>query len=164
MNQAQAARYLGVPQGTIGNWLGGTRQPNKAVSRLLDVLSTIEVAAPAIHDTLLPIREPLATSGADQGEQQDGDGPSPDESLDSTATDSGEDLADAPVPRHIEALTAQNDLGERYAKAMYQIGKLEADNANLRAQIERGNQDLAEAKQRITVLEASTPARPWWKL
>lgn len=53
MNQIQMARYLGVPQGTIGNWLGGTRVPNKVVVRLLNVLGTIEVLAPAIHDELM---------------------------------------------------------------------------------------------------------------
>ena len=53
MNQAQTARYLGVPQGTIGNWLGGTRKPNKSVERLLEVLGTIEIMAPAIHDQFL---------------------------------------------------------------------------------------------------------------
>lgn len=54
MNQAAMARYLGVPQGTIGNWLGGTRVPNKCVVRLLDVLGMIEVLAPAIHEEFLP--------------------------------------------------------------------------------------------------------------
>lgn len=53
MNQAAMARYLGVPQGTIGNWLGGTRVPNKSVARLVEVLATIEVLAPGIHEQLL---------------------------------------------------------------------------------------------------------------
>lgn len=54
MSQADMGRYLGVPQGTIGNWLQGTRKPNQAVSRLLDVLGMIEMLAPAIHEHLLP--------------------------------------------------------------------------------------------------------------
>ena len=53
MSQAQMGRYLGVPQGTIGNWLGGTRAPNKVVDRLLDVLAMVEILAPNIHDHLL---------------------------------------------------------------------------------------------------------------
>lgn len=53
MSQAQMARYLGVPQGTIGNWLAGTRVPNKSVLRLLDVLGILEALAPAIHDALV---------------------------------------------------------------------------------------------------------------
>lgn len=54
MTQMQMARYLGVPQGTIGNWLGGTRVPNKSVARLLDVLGTVEALAPDIHAQFLP--------------------------------------------------------------------------------------------------------------
>lgn len=52
MTQMDMARYLGVPQGTIGNWLGGTRKPNKVVARLLYVLGTIEALAPALHASL----------------------------------------------------------------------------------------------------------------
>ena len=52
MTQMDMARYLGVPQGTIGNWLGGTRKPNTVVNRLLDVLGTIEILTPDIHDSL----------------------------------------------------------------------------------------------------------------
>lgn len=54
MNQAQMSRYLGVPQGTIGNWLGGTRTPNRSVTRLLDVLGVVEVMAPDIHEQFIP--------------------------------------------------------------------------------------------------------------
>lgn len=53
MTQAAMARYLGVPQGTMGNWLAGTRAPNKSVARLLDVLGMVEVMAPAIHEEFL---------------------------------------------------------------------------------------------------------------
>ena len=52
MSQMDMARYLGVPQGTIGNWLGGTRKPNKAVGRLLDVLGMVEALAPGIDEVL----------------------------------------------------------------------------------------------------------------
>ena len=52
MSQMDMARYLGVPQGTIGNWLGGTRSPNKVVNRLLDVLGMVEVMAPGIDEHL----------------------------------------------------------------------------------------------------------------
>ena len=53
LNQAATGRYLGVPQGTIGNWLAGTRKPNKSVERLLDVLGTIEALAPALDEHFL---------------------------------------------------------------------------------------------------------------
>lgn len=54
MNQARAAVYLGVPQGTIGNWLAGTRSPNRVVTKLLDVLGTVEAMAPDIHEAFIP--------------------------------------------------------------------------------------------------------------
>lgn len=54
MSQMDMARYLGVPQGTIGNWLGGTRKPNKVVARLTEVLGMVEALAPYIHETLIP--------------------------------------------------------------------------------------------------------------
>lgn len=56
MNQAQAAAYLGVPQPTMANWLSGNREPSASVVRLLDVLGTIEVLAPNVHESLLPSR------------------------------------------------------------------------------------------------------------
>lgn len=43
LNQIQMARLLGVPQGTIGNWMGGTRQPNQVVTRFIAVLEQAEV-------------------------------------------------------------------------------------------------------------------------
>ena len=57
MSQMDTARYLGVPQGTIGNWLGGTRVPNKSVARLLDVLGMVEALAPDIHEHITPSRK-----------------------------------------------------------------------------------------------------------
>lgn len=54
MNQAAMAKYLGVPQGTIGNWLGGTRKPNAVVVRLLDVLGMMEVMCPDVHEGIMP--------------------------------------------------------------------------------------------------------------
>lgn len=53
LNQSQMGRFLGIPQGTIGNWLGGTRTPNKVVSRMLDVLEQAEMFYPTLFRTLL---------------------------------------------------------------------------------------------------------------
>lgn len=53
-NKTQTAAYLGVPPGTLGNWMAGTREPNAVVSRLLDVLGTIEALAPGMHEALIP--------------------------------------------------------------------------------------------------------------
>ena len=48
------ARYLGVPYGTFGNWMQGTKCPSAIVGRLLDVLGVVEVLAPHIHANLIP--------------------------------------------------------------------------------------------------------------
>lgn len=53
MSQSQMARFLGVPQGTVGNWMAGTRQPNKVVSRMFDILEQAEVFYPTLFRTLL---------------------------------------------------------------------------------------------------------------
>ena len=58
MNQSQMARYLGVPQGTICNWLSDTRAPSLVVARLLDVLGTLEAIAPQIHAGFMPGKSP----------------------------------------------------------------------------------------------------------
>ncbi|CAB4146482.1 hypothetical protein UFOVP503_24 [uncultured Caudovirales phage] len=50
----RAAAYLGVPVHTFRKWLSGERNPNAAVLRLLDVLGTIEILAPALHDSFVP--------------------------------------------------------------------------------------------------------------
>lgn len=51
--QHEVADYLGVPRGTLGNWMQGTRDPMPVVARLLDVLGTIEMMSPSIHATLV---------------------------------------------------------------------------------------------------------------
>ena len=50
----QTARYLGVPNSTMGNWIQGTKRPSQVITRLVDVLATIELLAPHIHDSLIP--------------------------------------------------------------------------------------------------------------
>ena len=57
MTQAQCAIYLGVPLGTLLNWLQHAREPNTVITRLLDVLAMLEVLAPGIHASLLPPRK-----------------------------------------------------------------------------------------------------------
>ncbi len=57
-SQTQAAEYLGVPKGTLLNWLQGIRQPPTVVERLLVVLGTVEALAPGLHATMLPKGRP----------------------------------------------------------------------------------------------------------
>lgn len=54
LNQTQMAFYLGVPAHTYRKWYSGERAPSAVVVRLLDVLGTVEVLNPALHDQLMP--------------------------------------------------------------------------------------------------------------
>ena len=54
LTQSEMAWYLGVPRGTLGNWLQGTREIHGCATRLLDVLGTVEWAAPALHEGFKP--------------------------------------------------------------------------------------------------------------
>ena len=54
LTQKEMAAYLGVSHSTFCNWIQGIRQPPPVAVRLLDVLGTIRVFAPAIHATLMP--------------------------------------------------------------------------------------------------------------
>lgn len=53
LNQPMMGRLLGVPHGTLGNWLTGTRQPNAVVSQFLSVLETAELFYPTFFRSLL---------------------------------------------------------------------------------------------------------------
>jgi hypothetical protein len=54
LSDNQAAAYLGVPVFTFKKWSEGRRKPSAAVSRLLEVLGTLEAMNPALHAYFLP--------------------------------------------------------------------------------------------------------------
>jgi len=54
--QAEMAAYLGVPVGTMMNWVKGRREAPPSIARLLDVLGTVEALAPVLHGALMPKR------------------------------------------------------------------------------------------------------------
>lgn len=56
------------------------------------------------------------------------------------------------VAQVVEAMRGENELAEKYARVAHQVGKLEAENENLRAQ-------LAEAKALL-----AAPVKPWWRI
>ena len=61
-----AADLLGVPVHTLRKWTNGTRSPNASAVRLVTVLATMAVMAPALLDALTPAPtraapEPLVT-------------------------------------------------------------------------------------------------------
>jgi hypothetical protein len=61
LTEAQAASLLGVPVFTLRKWRTGTRAPNAAAVRLLEVLDLLAVLAPALLDGLIPTPKPVST-------------------------------------------------------------------------------------------------------
>lgn len=152
---------LPVPKDGKGAW----RWTPDLLEQLALVQQLREIDGRTLESVRRVIGEPADSPAARHGEDLDSPEADHGEPDGMNRGSHGEDLADALVPRLVEALTAQNDLGERYAKATYQIGKLEADAAHLRERAERAERELAEARQQLAVLTApTTPARPWWKL
>jgi hypothetical protein len=54
LDDSRAAALLGVPVFTLKKWAAGTRAPNAAAVRLLDVFCTLEALAPGLLDSFLP--------------------------------------------------------------------------------------------------------------
>jgi hypothetical protein len=54
LTEDQSAALLGVPVFTLRKWQAGTRAPNAAALRLVEVLCLVEVMAPSILDSLTP--------------------------------------------------------------------------------------------------------------
>jgi DNA-binding transcriptional regulator YiaG len=54
LTEAQAAGLMGVPVFTLRKWSNGTRAPNAAAVRLLEVLDMLNAFAPALLAGLIP--------------------------------------------------------------------------------------------------------------
>jgi hypothetical protein len=54
LTETQCAGLLGVPVFTLRKWRTGSRAPNAAAVRLVDVLALVAVLAPALLDGLIP--------------------------------------------------------------------------------------------------------------
>jgi transcriptional regulator with XRE-family HTH domain len=52
---AQCAQYLGVSTHAVIKYENNTRAPSRALVRLIGVLQTLEVMAPAIHAHMMPV-------------------------------------------------------------------------------------------------------------
>jgi hypothetical protein len=54
LTETQGAGLLGVPVFTLRKWQAGTRTPNAAAVRLVEVLNLVAAFAPALLDGLTP--------------------------------------------------------------------------------------------------------------
>lgn len=162
LTTSEAAERLGIPKTTLSTWLGQLPIPHDTDSRgrrrlddealaLLETVKTLrgdDCGYQTIRRRIGPLTEPdqvEAESNPTTNETQPEQAPTLD--------------TDAFMAQVVAAVSAQTDLAERYARVAHQVGRLEADNDHLRAQ-------LAELKDKVAQLEAPspTPARPWWKL
>lgn len=65
LTEARAAGLLGVPVFTLRKWRTGTRAPNAAAVRLVEVLDMVGALAPALLAGLIP--EAVASGPAKRG-------------------------------------------------------------------------------------------------
>jgi len=63
LSVAQMAYYLGVSAHTIIKYENDTRHPGGALLRLIEVMQTLEVMAPAIHAHMMPSVAPDSPVG-----------------------------------------------------------------------------------------------------
>jgi len=61
LTEGQTAALLGVPVFTLRKWRTGTRAPNAAAVRLVEVLDLLAVLAPALLAGLIPTPAPVST-------------------------------------------------------------------------------------------------------
>jgi hypothetical protein len=61
LTEAQSATLLGVPVFTLRKWRTGSRAPNAAAVRLVEVFDLLAVLAPAILAGLIPTPDPVST-------------------------------------------------------------------------------------------------------
>jgi hypothetical protein len=61
LTEAQAAALLGVPVFTLRKWRTGSRAPNAAAVRLVEVFDLLAVLAPALLDGLIPTPDPVTS-------------------------------------------------------------------------------------------------------
>lgn len=166
----EAAERLGIPVTTLKTWLSQLPIPQDMDSRGRRRLTDDAIA---VLETVKHLRDEdrgyqtirrLIRPETDGGSSETGQGPTSDEYE--------TDVGPSPVSTAaiVEAVTAaiatQTDLAEKYARAAHQIGNLEAKVQAKDERIAQLADELAEARQRIALLEApkETPApRPWWK-
>lgn len=176
LSTAEVAKATGIPEPTIKHWLGKLPIPAekdsagrwrfdeealevlKAVKDLRDQDRTFETIRRRIGEPELSAE----SSGLSDRLSPDNLQPTTDERASSVDERMlAESLAGVIAPQLIDALAAQNELAEKYARATYTIGQLEERVSNLTVQ-------LAETKQRLLLLDAPREEvrapRPWWKL
>ncbi len=188
LTTAATAEAIGVPITTLKGWLSqvdvpterdsaGRRRFSPEALEVLEVVKelrgsgrtfeTIRRRVPSIVQPLDDGRETDQTDTGPTGDEPQADGQ---RLIDGRETDDrragdGRDLAALVASFVVEAVKAENELGEKYARAAHRIGELEATTRGLEAERDRLAGELAEAKAERDQARAllAAPARPWWK-
>ena len=159
LTTTEAAKQLGVPPTTLKTWLTSLPIPASTDSRgrrridqeALEVLEMVKSLRDEDcgYQTIRRRIEPqtdTSSSVTDGSPTTDNSEPAPSSSMDTTAL----------VAQVIEAIRSENDLAEKYARAAHRMGELEAT-------LRERERELAEAREKIALLEAPKPTRPWWR-
>ena len=114
----------------------------------------------------IPARADEAPGPGQPGAGSDLDRAQPGPALEEVAASVGEAIAARMTDEIVQVLRRETDLAEKYARAAHRIGDLEATVRARDERLEAMGAELAEARQRIMLLEAPKDApmpRPWWK-
>ena len=160
LTTTEAAKQLGVPPTTLKTWLTNLPIPASTDSRgrrrldqeALEVLEMVKSLRDEDcgYQTIRRRIEPTTDANPSVTDSEPAaDGP---ESASSPSLDTS-----ALVAQVIEAIRSENDLAEKYARVAHRVGELEAT-------LRERERELVEAREKIALLEAPKPTRPWWRL
>lgn len=168
LTTSEVAERLDVPQTTIRTWVSQLPIPAKQDSRgrhrfdedAIAVLEAIKKlrTEDAGYNTIRRVIEPATSSNGEATNiEQEG-------SVEQRATTDGvgsKALVAEVVAEVVAVIRGENEQAEKYARATHRIGELEERVRALEAERERLGGELAEAKDKILLLEAPK-ARGWW--
>lgn len=177
---AQVADEIGIPANTIKTWLhqfeniGAAKDPAgrwRFTPEAEDVLRQIHTLR-LDGRTMDTVRRRLDDDSTADEQPQSEQAPEPGSVTDeprSTAPASldTDELAAIVTASVVQAIQAQSEQAERYARATYRVGELEATVRAVEADRDRLASELADARRVIAQLEApkaAAPARPWWRV
>jgi DNA-binding transcriptional MerR regulator len=152
------ALNLPVPKDSKGAW----RWSPDLVEQILQVQQLRELDGRTLESVRRVIGEPVDSPEAIHEEYSESTEAVPGEFVDSAEV--AEAVAAALMPQMKEALAAQNEMAERYARVAHQVGRLEAENDHLRQERDRLAGELAETKALLAAPKEEAKAKPWWRL
>lgn len=151
-----AAEVLGIPRGTLATWLTQLAIPHNTDSRGRRRLTA---DAMALLETVKSLRDSdcgYQTIRRKIGTLPDTDSPSNQYQHETGSASAGAQsvTVEALTERITAAITANNELAERYARVTYQMGCLETERNHLRQQLATLEARLTQVEQTQTLWQA----------